>query len=259
MTTAVEFTGVTVVFQQTVALQDVSFRLERGEFLGVIGPNGSGKTTLLKTVLGLIKPIQGKVTVLGASGRRIKKVRTRIGYVPQRRPIDVKFPVQVLDAVLMGSYGRLGLLRRPGKEEKAKAREVLKAVGLAEMAFHTAGHLSGGQQQRLFLARALVGEPEVLLLDEPTAGVDVATRGQIVELVHHIHRERRLTTIYVTHDVNEVLPCLNRVMFLNRTVEALGSCADVLNADVLARLYGTPVAVVESQGRKFLLVDDRHI
>ncbi len=258
MTPAVEFTGVTVVFQETVALQDVSFSLAKGEFLGVIGPNGSGKTTLLKTVLGLIQPIRGEVSVLGATGGRIGKVRTLIGYVPQRKPIDVNFPVNVRDAVLMGTYGRIGLLKFPGRKEQAKAQAVLAAVGLEKMAFHTAGHLSGGQQQRLFLARALVGDPELLLLDEPTAGVDVATRGQIVELIRRVHRERQLTTIYVTHDVNEVLPCVDRVMFLNRTVEAFGSCDEVLNPAVLGQLYGTPVAVVEREGRKFLLVDDRH-
>lgn len=258
MSPAVEFSNVTVAFHQTVALQEISFGISRGEFLGVIGPNGSGKTTLLKTILGLIKPVAGRVTVLGASGHRIRRVRSRIGYVPQRKPIDVNFPVSVLDAVLMGSYGRLGWLRYPQEKEKANARAVLTAVGLEEVSFHTAGHLSGGQQQRLFLARALVGEPELLLLDEPTAGVDVATRGQIVELVRHIHKERQLTTIYVTHNLNEVLPCVDRVMFLNRTVQILGDCDGVLNPEVLERLYGTPVKVVDDGGRRFLLIDDRH-
>ncbi|MGQ9678039.1 MAG: metal ABC transporter ATP-binding protein [bacterium] len=258
MSPAVEFSNVTVAFHQTVALQDVSFTISRGEFLGVIGPNGSGKTTLLKTILGLIKPVTGRVTVLGASGRRIGGVRSRIGYVPQRKPIDVNFPVNALDAVLMGSYGRLGWLRYPKEKEKANAQAVLAAVGLEESAFHTAGHLSGGQQQRLFLARALVGEPDVLLLDEPTAGVDVASRGQIVELVRRVHQERQLTTIYVTHDVNEVLPCVDRVMFLNRTIQLFGNCNAVLNPEVLSGLYGIPVTVVEESGRKFFLIPDRH-
>ncbi|MEO0020148.1 MAG: metal ABC transporter ATP-binding protein [candidate division WOR-3 bacterium] len=255
---AIEFRDVTVAYQHTVALEEVSFRLEQGEFFGVIGPNGSGKTTLLKTVLGLIKPVKGRVTVLGADGNRIAAVRRRIGYVPQRKPIDPNFPVSVLDAVLMGLYPSLGLLRSPGKRERDKAMGLLHAVGLEGNAYHIAGHLSGGQQQRLFLARALMQEPEILLLDEPTAGVDVATRGQIVELVRTLHKERGLTTVYVTHDLNEIMLCVDKVMLLNRRIQAFGTCAEVLKPEVLKRLYGIPVLVVEQDNRRYVVVGDHH-
>ncbi|MGQ9707911.1 MAG: metal ABC transporter ATP-binding protein, partial [bacterium] len=244
-------------YQRTVALQEVSFLLELGQFLGIIGPKGSGKTTLLKAVLGLIKPVKGRVRVLGVDGGKLTKVRRRIGYVPQRKPIDPNFPASVLDAVLMGGYSSMGFLHSPGRKEQEKALKVLSAVGLEGNTGHIAGHLSGGQQQRLFLARALMPEPEILLLDEPTAGVDVATRRQIVELVSVLHRERNLTTLYVTHDVNEIITCADRLMLLNHRVEAFGSCADVTRPEVLEKLYGIPVLVIEVKNRRYVIVGDR--
>ncbi|MEO0085758.1 MAG: metal ABC transporter ATP-binding protein [candidate division WOR-3 bacterium] len=254
----IQFEHVSVAFQRVAGLEDVSFELGRGEFLGIIGPNGSGKTTLLKTVLGLLRPVAGSVTVLGARGRGLADVRRRIGYVPQRRPIEPGFPASVLDAVAMGTYAALGLLRRPGKAERERADRALDAVGLSGARDHVAGHLSGGQQQRLLLARALVQEPEILLLDEPTAGVDVASRRQIVELVRGLHRERGLTTLYVTHDVNEVVPCVDKVMYLNRTVRAFGMCGEVTNPKMLTELYGSEVVVLEKEGRPYVVVGDSH-
>ncbi len=258
MAIAVEFDNVTVGYPRAVALKRVSFRLNRGEFLGVVGPNGSGKTTLLKTVLGLVVPVEGRVTMLGETQLRAGRLRRRIGYVPQRQPIDARFPISVLDAVVMGTYASLGFGRLPGKVERERARAVLAAVGLADLANHIAGHLSGGQQQRLFLARALVSEPELLLLDEPTAGVDVASRGQIVQLVRQLHKERNLTTIYVTHDLNEIIDCVGRLLFLQQEVLAFGSCDEVMKPELLSEFYRRPVLVVEKEGRKFLILDDRH-
>lgn len=254
----IRFEHVTVAFEQTVGLEDVSFSIERGDFVGIVGPNGSGKTTLLKTALGLVKPAAGSVLVLGAGGREITRVRIRIGYVPQRRPIDAYFPINVLEAVLMGFYSSLGFLKYPSRQDRSRAMAVLSEVGLADLGRHMAGHLSGGQQQRLLLARALVQEPEVLLLDEPTAGVDVAARRQVVELISRVHQTRRLTTLYVTHDVNEVIHCLDKVMFLNRTLRAFGPWREVIRSDILAGLYGVPVVVMERDGRPFVGIGDYH-
>jgi|YNPBryantNP2012_1023418.scaffolds.fasta_scaffold00103_22 ABC-type Mn2+/Zn2+ transport system ATPase subunit len=278
----VEFEQVTVVYQKTVALNEVSFRLEQGELLGVIGPNGSGKTTLLKTVLGLVKPVAGKVQVLGAEGQgRVRcagcnskrchivrmpgtkgqglaRVRHLIGYVPQRKPIDPNMPVSVLDVVLMGTYSLLGRWTYPGKEEREKALAALAAVGLEKTVNHIAGHLSGGQQQRLFLARALVSEPKLLLLDEPTAGVDVASRKQIVELVRKLHQERGLTTIYVTHDLNEVMSCTDKIMLLNKRILGFGRCAEVVNTETLSRLYDTRISVLEKDDQRYVISGDYH-
>lgn len=244
-----------MAFPRGVALEDVTFRLARGEFLGLVGPNGSGKTTLLRAMLGLVRPTAGRVLVAGDEPVR---ARARIGYVPQRRAIDPAFPVSVFDAVLMGTYAGLGIGRSPRAEHRQRARVALEQVGLGDSAGHVAGHLSGGQQQRLLLARALVREPEVLLLDEPTSAVDVATRRQIVELVRRIHAERGLTTVYVTHDINEVMPCVDKVLYLNRTVRAFGPCDEVLNRDVLERLYGAPVVISEEGGRRYVFVGDSH-
>ena len=257
-TPVVSFEGVTVAYPQSIAVEDVSFSLARGEFLGVIGPNGSGKTTLLRAVLGLVRPAHGRVTVLGASGRDLARVRRRIGYVAQRKPIDPRFPISVFDAALMGRYGSLGVLQRPSAADRQKVASALEAVGLTGLAQHVAGHLSGGQQQRLLIARALAQEPEVLLLDEPTSAVDAGTRGAIVELVRRLHRERGLTTVYVTHDINEVMPCLDKVLYISRTVRAFGPCAAVLNPARLEELYGAHVLIVEENGRSYVIVGDRH-
>jgi ABC-type Mn2+/Zn2+ transport system ATPase subunit len=255
---AIVFAGATVAYPQLVALEAVSFSLGRGEFLGVIGPNGSGKTTLLRAILGLVAPSPGSVTVLGASGRQIARVRARIGYVPQRRQIDPKFPITVFDAALMGCYGQLGVGRSPTAEHRRRAEAALASVGLGDARDHVAGHLSGGQQQRLLIARALASEPEILLLDEPTSAVDVATRSAIVELVRSLHRDRGLTTLYVTHDVNEVLPCVDKVLYLNRTVRAFGTCDEVLNRRMLEELYGSKVLLHDEGGRQYVLVGDKH-
>ncbi len=248
----------TVAFQETVGRQDISFALSRGEFVGIVGPNGSGKTTLLKLLLGLVKPASGSVFVLGATGRGLVRVRRRIGYVPQRRPIDPRFPISVFEAVLMGCYGTLGVLKQPSGEDRRRVLTALAEVGLENLVRHVAGHLSGGQQQRLLLARALVQEPEILLLDEPTAGVDVAARRQIVDLIQRVHQTRQLTTLYVTHDLNEIINCLGRVMFLNRTLRAFGSWQEVVNPETLADLYGVPVVVLERDGRPFVGTGDYH-
>ena len=255
---SVRFEHVTVAYHQAVGIEDVSFSVEPGEFLGIIGPNGSGKTTLLRVVLGLVAPVSGRVRVLGASGHDLRQVRSRIGYVPQRRPLDPQFPVSVREAVAMGLYPTLRAFRRPTADDRRRVEGVLAAVGLLDTADHVAGHLSGGQQQRLLIARALVQEPQILLLDEPTSAVDVATRSAIVELVRRLHADRKLTTLYVTHDVNEVLPCVDKVLYINRTVRAFGSCADILNRETLESLYGGRVVFAEEGGRRYVIVGDRH-
>lgn len=258
MQPAIEFERVTVAYSKKVAMEDVSFELNQGEFLGIIGPNGSGKTTLLKTILGLIVPVSGRVRVLGMEGAGIVRVRQRIGYVPQRKPIDPKMPISVVEAVLMGTYSRMGLLRWPKKAERQRANLALAAVGLQELAGHIAGHLSGGQQQRLFLARALVGNPDILLLDEPTAGVDVPTRNQMVELIRRLHQEWGLTTVYVTHDLNEVMSCSDKIMLLNRTVFGFGTCTEVITDEMLSRLYHTGVKVLQEGGKRYVITGDYH-
>ena len=256
---SVRFDHVTVAYQQSVGIEDVSFGLNQGEFLGIIGPNGSGKTTLLRAVLGLVMPASGSVTVLGASGRALTHVRSRIGYVPQRRALDPQFPISVREAVVMGLYTKLGSFGQLTADDRRRVEAALVSVGLIDSADHVAGHLSGGQQQRLLIARALVQEPRIMLLDEPTSAVDVATRSAIVDLVRRLHAERGLTTLYVTHDINEVMPCVDKVLYINRTVRAFGSCAQVLNRETLESLYGSRVVFAEDGGRRYVIVGDSHV
>jgi len=257
--TVISFDHVWVSYPETVGLEDITLQVVKGDFLAVIGPNGSGKTTLLRTILGLLKPNRGSITVLGKTNHGLNSVRNSIGYVPQRKPLEATFPMTVFEVALMGTYGKLGLLRRPGPQDKGRVMGLLEAVGLADVARHAAGHLSGGQQQRLLIARALVPNPQILLLDEPTAGVDVANQRSIIQLIRDLHDKLKLTTLLVTHDINEVMPCLDRVLYLNRSVYAYGSCAEVLNPEALAKLYQSPVHIVEHDGRPYVIVSDRHV
>jgi ABC-type Mn2+/Zn2+ transport system ATPase subunit len=159
----------------------------------------------------------------------------------------------------MGLYPALGTFGRLTADDNGRVETALAAVGLIDSADHVAGHLSGGQQQRLLIARALVQEPRIMLLDEPTSAVDVATRSAIVDLVRRLHTERGLTTLYVTHDINEVMPCVDKVLYINRTVRAFGSCAQVLNRETLELLYGSRVVFAEDGGRRYVIVGDSHV
>jgi len=234
---AVEMEKVTVAFGRTVALQDVSLRVRRGEFVGIVGPNGSGKTTLLRTVLGLVRPVRGEVRVLGAPVERLGAVRHRLGYVPQLAAIDTRFPVHVLDVVLMGRYGQIGLLRRPSAADREAARAALARVGLADLAGRQIGQLSGGQRQRVLIARALAVEPEILLLDEPATGVDPVTSGSLYELLNHLHEEG-ITIMMVSHDVGVVSQYVDQVACLNRYLVVHGRPEEVLTTEVVEDCYG---------------------
>jgi ABC-type Mn2+/Zn2+ transport system ATPase subunit len=179
--------------------------------------------------------------------------------VPQRRALDPQFPISVREAVVMGLYTKLGSFGQLTADDRRRVEAALVSVGLIDSADHVAGHLSGGQQQRLLIARALVQEPRIMLLDEPTSAVDVATRSAIVDLVRRLHTERGLTTLYVTHDINEVMPCVDKVLYINRTVRAFGSCAQVLNRETLESLYGSRVVFADDGGRRYVIVGDSHV
>jgi len=234
---AVEFENVTVAYGHTVALQDISLRIARGEFVGVVGPNGSGKTTLLRTVLGLTRPTHGEVKVSGVPVNRLGTRRRRIGYVPQLAAIDPRFPVHVLDVVTMGRYGQIGLFRRPSAADRTAACRALERVGMLDLADRQIGQLSGGQRQRVFVARALAVEPELLLLDEPTTGVDPATTGSFYELMHQLHGEG-ITILMVSHDVGVVSQYVDKIACLNRRLVVHGRPSEVLTAEAVEGCYG---------------------
>jgi zinc/manganese transport system ATP-binding protein len=229
------------------------FEIGRGELIAVLGSNGTGKSTLLRMLLGLLAPVAGSLEVFGERPRR---GNPRIGYVPQRRELDPELALRARELVALGVDGHRwgpGLGRRSeGSAERVDA--ALAAVGALDLGERPAGKLSGGQLQRVVLAQALVGEPDLLLLDEPLTNLDVRNQIVICELVGRLCRERDIAVLLVAHDVNPLLGLVDRVLYMGRGEVALGTPAEVVNAEVLSRLYDTPVEVLrDSRGRVFVV------
>ena len=247
--------GATVSYREDVALRDVSLEIGSGEFVGIIGPNGAGKTTLLTVVNGLGKLCQGHVWVLGhhlnGNGNGLRK---RIGYVAQQQNIDPRMPINVREAVIIGRYGRLGLLHRPGGTDWDIAGRAIEMVGMIHLAKRPIGHLSGGEQQRVAIARALAQEPEILLLDEPTASLDWRAQRELLEMVKGIHDAQGLTTLFVTHDLNALPRACDRVVLMKEgKVWQEGHPNSILNRDILSQLYDAPISITEQEGRPIVL------
>lgn len=236
---------VTVTYQDLVALEDVSLSVPPGAFLAIIGPNGAGKTTLLKTILGLLRPVRGTVRVFGKAPWELDGRQQRIGYVPQVMSVDLNFPVRAGEVVLMGRYGRIGLFRRPSAADRQAALQAMERVGIADLADRPIARLSGGQRQRVFLARALANEPDLLLLDEPTTGVDVAATESLYELLRGLHDEG-ITILVVSHDVGVVAAYVDMVACVNRRLVAHGR-PDEVGGNVLSCMYG-PEAMLFGHG-----------
>ena len=233
-TPLLEFHDVTVAYGRRPVLWNIDLSVDEPCLFGIIGPNGAGKSTLLKAALDLVPLAGGSIRFFG---RPFREVRGRVGYVPQRETVDWDFPVSVTDVVLMGTYSRLGWVRRPGAAERAIARESLARVGLADVADRQIGRLSGGQQQRVFLARALAQEADVYFMDEPFAGVDAATEAAIVAVLRTL-RDRGSTLFVVHHDLPTARQYFDRLLLLNLNVVAFGPTADVFTAELLQRTYG---------------------
>lgn len=210
-----------------VILEDITFCIDQGVFLGVIGPNGGGKTTLLKLILGTLPVQKGSIEVFGHDLRHSRTDRPLIGYIPQRSDIDQNFPASALDVVLMGATSKLGLFRRPSGELRELALQLLDRVGVGDLADRPIGRMSGGQQQRTFIARALISQPRLLILDEPTTGLDSAGQRRILHLVQQLKDEMQLTVIMVSHDVGQLshyadqIACLNRKLHYHNRAELL--------------------------------------
>lgn len=234
----IRFVGASFGFPGVVALMDITLDIHEGEFIGVIGPNGSGKTTMCRAMLGLLPPLTGSLQIFDCACDELRcHHRARIGYLPQKGVLDRNFPVTVFEAVMMGRYGALGLFARPKPQDRAIALTALGKVGMAEYRDHALGLLSGGQQQRVMIARTLAQEPEVLLLDEPTTGIDIATQHSLLDLVRQLHRDLGLTILLVTHDINLISPHVDRLVLLKTRLAAAGPPDDVLKPDVLQQVY----------------------
>ncbi len=252
----IRFDHATFGFPGVIALKEISLDIAEGEFVGVIGPNGSGKTTLCRAVLGLLRPLEGHLQIFDCACEELRcHHRARIGYLPQKGMIDRNFPVTVLEAVMMGRYGALGLFKRPSRQDREIALEALAHVGMEHHRDTALGHLSGGQQQRVFIARALAQQPQVLLLDEPTTGLDITTQHNVVELVQQLHRELGLTVLLITHDINMIRLRVDRLVLLKTRLFAAGPPQDVLKPEILRQVYGKDVVITD---RDMVIVEDYH-
>ena len=248
MTTAaplVEFHDVTVAYGRRPVLWNIDLTISEPCLFGIVGPNGAGKSTLLKAALGLVPLAGGEVRLFGEP---LDRVRRRVGYVPQRETVDWDFPVSVMDVVLMGTYSRVGWLRRPGAAERAVARESLARVGLEDLAGRQIGRLSGGQQQRVFLARALAQQADVYFLDEPMAGVDARSQEQILTVLSGL-RELGKLVIVVHHDLRAVTDWFDAVALIDMRLVATGPTRETLTPDNLRRTYAGAVDVLDQVGR----------
>jgi zinc transport system ATP-binding protein len=220
-------------------LEGVNLDLDEGDFLGLIGPNGGGKSTLLKVILGLIKPSKGEVKVFGVAP---EAARSHVGYMPQKTLFDPSFPVTALEVALMGRFSKAGLFRRYSQADRDAALRALEAVGMKELVNREIGSLSGGEQQRVFVARSLVSEPKLLLLDEPTAGVDAAQQAEFYELLCRLNKKNEITIILVSHDITAVSKYVNKIACLNQRLFYHGS--KELTTEDIEKAYGCPVEMI---------------
>lgn len=236
MTSLIKFEHVSCGYGGTPVIDDVHLEVSPGEFVGVVGPSGSGKTTLLRAVIGMVEPMHGHVT---------REPSLRLGYVPQVETVDWNFPVTVGEVVLMTRTNRYW--PRARASELREVDELLERLGLGGLAKRHIRELSGGQQQRVFLARALLQRPDLLVLDEPTSGVDVRTRHEILHVLTDLNEEG-IGIVLTTHDLNGLAAHLPRLVCFNRTVIADGAPLAVLRPQVLERTYGAPMEVLEHGG-----------
>jgi zinc/manganese transport system ATP-binding protein len=234
-------------YPSNITWQDTDFSINRGEFVAVLGPNGAGKTTLFKLILGLIKPIGGSLTVFGENP---KKGNQRIGYVPQRHPIDSEIKIKTIELVKLGLDGnKFGICFKKKNIEK-EAMSALKIVGAENLANKPLGELSGGELQRIFLAEALISKPELLLLDEPLANLDMKRVSEFVKLIYRIAHFQNVTVLLIAHDVNPLISVLDKIIYTANNKIVTGKPSEILTSESLTKIYDLPIEVLkDSQGR----------
>lgn len=242
--------NVRVAYGDRVIQEEMTFTIEDGEFIAVLGPNGSGKSTLLKLLLGLLRPQWGEVLVFG---RKPRRGNPQIGYAPQFRTLETNFAVRARDLVGFGLDGHRWGPGWPGRKRERLVDEVLEEVHATEYAEAVVGEISGGEKQRLFIAQALLANPRLLLLDEPLTNLDIARAQEIIDLVGRICTSRKVAVMLVTHDVNPLLPHVDRVLYMANGRTAIGAPETVITRETLSWLYSRPVDVVEAMGKVFVL------
>jgi ABC-type Mn2+/Zn2+ transport system ATPase subunit len=237
--------GLRLGYRSRVLVRDLSFDINGGEILGIVGPNGCGKTTLVRTVLGLMPPLGGRVQ---------RDPSVRMAYVPQRERLDTALPITALELVMMGRSAQFSVWRRTGKQDRDAARRALARVEAEALGPQLFRSLSGGQQRRVTLARALAAEPDVLVLDEPTAGMDLAGEAAIVDFLRELHRSHGVTILVVTHMLSLVLNLATTIMLMDAGTVVHGAVDTVVREDRLRALYGVPVHVARVAGQRVLVV-----
>lgn len=242
------FDKVTLGYGRRVILSDLSFTLHTGDYVGIVGPNGAGKTTLLHAILGALRPQSGTITTATQTGSPLT-----FGYVPQAQTMDDQFPLTALDIVLMGRYRSIGLLRRPTQADRDRAQLALEQVGVPELAPRLFREFSGGQKQRTLMARALVSDPDVLVLDEPTNDMDIAAEHSTMELIDRLHKERGLLVLMVSHMLNVVVNHVRQLAIVGGSKFTMGPVEEVATEEGLERLYNLQLDVVQVGNRRVIL------
>lgn len=232
----VRIEGITFSYNSVLVLENVSFSIGQGDFLAILGPNGSGKTTLIKIILGLLKPIRGKILIMGKPTEDFREW-SKIGYVPQKAThIDPFFPASAREVVAMAFFSGKKISRQKKRDEEKSIEAALERVGMEAFRNWPIGSLSGGQQQRVFIARAIVNSPELLFLDEPTTGVDAATQEHFYEMLHLLNKDQKITIVLVTHDIGIVNKHVNKVACLNQKLVYHGSHQDFCQSEAFKNL-----------------------
>jgi ABC-type Mn2+/Zn2+ transport system ATPase subunit len=278
----IEFKDVTLGYGRRIVLENINFKILSGDFFGVVGPNGSGKTTLLKAILGILKPLKGKIFTTQirpkedkdlipasgeAQGTETPKSRSgflssiffpqpsipiSLGYVPQHSELDPIFPLSVLDIVLMGRFKKLGPWKKPGKLDREISLQSLEHVGIVDLASKPFQELSGGQKQRTLIARALATEPQILVLDEPTSGMDLSSEKSMMELIQALHEQDGLNIIMASHNLNLVANYAEKITLLHQGI-VTGRTDEILSEEILSKVYQIKVSVREVDGTKVIL------
>lgn len=246
MKTSLEVKNLTVSYSNKIALTDVNFSMESGKLIGIFGPNGSGKSTLMKAVLNLTAKDSGEVQI---NEKTLEEVRGNIAYIPQRSNIDWDFPILVRDTVLLGTYPKLGLFKRPKAKEKKIAEEALKKVGMEDFADKQIGELSGGQQQRVFLARSLAQNADIFFMDEPFVGIDIHSEEIIINILKEL-RDQGKTLFVIHHDLTKVEDYFDELILVNKELVAAGAVSDVFTPELMERTFNAPLTVLENMGGK---------
>lgn len=250
----IELEGIAVRKGRDTLLDGINLNVFRNEFVGIIGPNGAGKTTLLNVIAGFER-FTGTLKLFGQKegSARSRETRLRIGYVPQQLQIDKVFPILALETVMTGVIGRLGLFRTPGKEEKEKAMRLMGMMHVDHLSDRPLGQLSGGERQKVILARAIMQQPDILLMDEPTANLDIAVQKEFLNLINEIQIHEALTLCFVTHDLTMLPDTMRRAVLLNcGKVVFDGDIDAALSKDTLSRLFGYPMETFKRDGRRFI-------